>query len=458
MITAVDNDVDSAAKTVTVDAEAENSLGVSGPEAVALRITDDDERGVELSAGRVLVNEGETAVYAVRLSSEPVGEVSVVPFLEEVHSDVTVVETLRFDASNWKMAQTVTVSAAEDPDANDDLAVIRHAVAGADYENLVAGSVTVEVDDDEVPSDGIMLSASSASVAEGEESQVAVTATLNGGTRDVDTPVAITVGSGSATEEADFGAVPPFAITIPAGVAAGTETFTFSPDSDDLDEPEETVRIAADAPGAALAVTVALLTIEDGDASPTVSLTVTDSAIGEAGAVSTVTASLSHASSVETTVAVSATPVAPAVGTDITLSGTILTVAAGSTTSTGTVVTTAVDNDVDTEDKSVSVEGLAENRLGVLGPVPVALVIRDDDERGVQVSTDLLRVDEGSSATYAVRLASEPTGVRQANSGVDSRCKSGGKERCNEPLLPRAVRRFPRGDGRSVGSGARGQG
>ena len=151
VITAVDNDVDSAGKTVTVDAEAENSLGVSGPEAVALRITDDDERGVELSAGRVLVNDGETAFYTVRLSSEPVGEVLVVPVLEGIHSDVTVIETPRFDASNWKMAQTVTVSAAEDPDANDDLAVIRHFVEVADYENLVAGSVTVEVDDDEVP-------------------------------------------------------------------------------------------------------------------------------------------------------------------------------------------------------------------------------------------------------------------------------------------------------------------
>ena len=106
-----------------------------------------------------------------------------------------------------------------------------------------------------------MLSANPASVDEGEEIQVAVTATLNGGTRDVDTSVAITVGSGSAVEEADFDAVPPFTITIPAGVAAGTETFTFSPAADDLDEPEETVRIAGDATGAALTVTDALLTI-----------------------------------------------------------------------------------------------------------------------------------------------------------------------------------------------------
>ena len=47
-----------------------------------------------------------------------------------------------------------------------------------------------------------------------------------------------------------------------------------------------------------------------------------------------------------------------------------------------------------------------------------------------------------TTARYAL-LAEDSVGVRQANSGVDSRWKSGGEVRCNEPLSPRAVRRFP---------------
>ncbi len=78
------------------------------------------------------------------------------------------------------------------------------------------------------------------------------------------------------------------------------------------------------------------------------SLTVTLSpaAIDESGSnnVSTVTASLNIASSVTTTVTVSATPTAPATTSDYTLSGTTRTVAAGATTSSGTVTLTAVDN------------------------------------------------------------------------------------------------------------------
>lgn len=125
------------------------------------------------------------------------------------------------------------------------------------------------------------------------------------------------------------------------------------------------------------------------------------------------TATLSHASSVPTALAVSALPIAPAEGRDFEQYGTALSIAAGSTESTGTVEISAVDNDVDAPDRIVSVGGHAENILGVSGPVAVLLTIADDDIAGISASPDALEVAEGdeSGASYALALNSRPTGA-----------------------------------------------
>ena len=130
--------------------------------------------------------------------------------------------------------------------------------------------------------------------------------------------------------------------------------------------------------------------------------------IGENGGETTVTAVLSRASSVETTITVSATPVAPATAADYTQSGTTLTIAPGSTTSTGTVTIAAVDNGVDAADKEVTVSATATG-AGVAAPADRTLAITDDDTRGVTVSESTLAFGEGGSATYTVVLDSQPT-------------------------------------------------
>ena len=84
--------------------------------------------------------------------------------------------------------------------------------------------------------------------------------------------------------------------------------------------------------------------ITDDDASPTVTLSLSDTSIAEDGGVTTVTASLSHASSVATTVTVSVSPDSPAVAGDYALSANqALTIAAGQTASTGAVTVTGVE-------------------------------------------------------------------------------------------------------------------
>ena len=74
--------------------------------------------------------------------------------------------SLTFTPSNWSSAQTVTVTAAQDADASNDAATVRHAVSGADYATVTAASVTVTVSDDETVSTGVVLSVDPASLSE----------------------------------------------------------------------------------------------------------------------------------------------------------------------------------------------------------------------------------------------------------------------------------------------------
>ena len=135
-----------------------------------------------------------------------------------------------------------------------------------------------------------------------------------------------------------------------------------------MDEPDETVSVAGTTTASGFSFTGTTVEIVDDDASPTVTLSLSDGSIGEDAGVATVRASLNHASSVATTVTVSVSPDAPATSSDYSLSGNkVLTIAAGQTDSTGEVTITGVDNDVDAADKTVQVEGAAVNSLGVIG-------------------------------------------------------------------------------------------
>ena len=117
----------------------------------------------------------------------------------------------------------------------------------------------------------------------------------------------------------------------------------------------------------------------------------------------TVTASLSHPSSADTTVTVTATAMSPAVAGDFELSNNkVLTIAAGRTRSTGTVMITAVDNNMDGPDKHVMVSGVAANSHDEIDPADVMLTIRDDEESPlvtlVLTDTEIQEVDDADTS------------------------------------------------------------
>ena len=144
-LTPTDDDVDEADETVTVEGStAATGLNVT---ATTVTINDDDERGVQVSATLLTVPEGGDGTYTVVLTSEPTGPVTVTPSRGSGDTGVTVSGALTFTATNWDDAQTVTVSAASDTDAEHDRATIEHTIAGADYgvNSVTADDVTVTV-------------------------------------------------------------------------------------------------------------------------------------------------------------------------------------------------------------------------------------------------------------------------------------------------------------------------
>ena len=190
--------------------------------------------------------------------------------------------------------------------------------------------------------------------------------------------------SGTATATDDYTDPATKEVEIAAG--ASSATIVIPVKGDVLDEPAETIIVTLGVPtNASIATTegagTATGTITDDDATPTATLELSSAAISENGGTSTITASLSGATSEVVTLTIAATPVDPAVAGDMTLSATkTLTIAAGATTSTGTVIITAVDNKVDAPNKSVTVSATAEGGNGVANPDDVTLTITDDDE------------------------------------------------------------------------------
>ena len=145
------------------------------------------------------------------------------------------------------------------------------------------------------------------------------------------------------------------------------------------------------------------------DTAPIVTLVLTPVSISESGSSnsSTVTATIEQGVDTEFTVTVFAEAVSPAVAGDFALSANkVLTFPANSTTSTGTVTITAVNNDVDAPDKTVTVKGEISNGARPADPDDVTLTITDDDDPPLVTIGDRT-VTEGSDAEFEVSLGAE---------------------------------------------------
>ena len=190
-------------------------------------------------------------------------------------------------------------------------------------------------DDDDAPG----LSISSPSVDEGDSGTVSLEFTVSLGAasgRQVTVGYA-DAGTGTATSGTDYTAISAGTLTFATGETA--KTLTVSVTGDETDEPDETVVVSlSGAANAAISTASGTGTITDDDATPTVTLALSEpdaskpDTVNESGAgnSSTVTATLDGRSSAEVILTVAATAGANAEAGDFALSSAkTLTIAAG---------------------------------------------------------------------------------------------------------------------------------
>ena len=366
------------AKTVKVTATLGGSTQFDVDKTLTLIVGDDDDSATE--------GTDYTAVSDITLTI-PAGDQDVEHTFTLTPTDDAfreANETISFDAT----ISGVTVSGASITLTSDD----------------AAPSITLTVDADK-DTDAVQTSLAE----DGGGKTVRVTVALDGTTRleqAADLTLAVGKSSDSAVEGTDYATVADRTITIGAGVASVTDDFTLTPTNDDIDEPDEGISIEGTLTGITVAGTS--LTITDDEVTPTVTLVLTPTAIDESGDdnASTVTAMLSGKSSVAVTLTVAAAAGADTVASDFTVTtNKTLTIAAGATTSTGAVTITAVDNDVDAPNKSVTVSATASGG-GVANPGNQTLTINDDE--GVPTATLVLTptaIDESGATNLSTVTA-----------------------------------------------------
>ena len=133
--------------------------GYDGAPVKTLTAREVDSTGqITVSAASVNVPEGSSATYTVVLTHQPTGNVTVRLALQSTSDggDTNISRspsTLYFNTGNWNQAQTVTVRASQDSDAERGSRTITHTASGGGYNAATtARAVTAtEVDDEAAP-------------------------------------------------------------------------------------------------------------------------------------------------------------------------------------------------------------------------------------------------------------------------------------------------------------------
>ena len=229
--------------------------------------------------------------------------------------------------------------------------------------------------------------------------------------------VAVGKTGDSATEGTDYETVDDLTVTIPPGLTSARETFTLTPIDDVIGESDETITVSGTTRSGLTVTDAALRITDDETASTGVTLSVNPTMVSEGagGTTVTLTAALNGAArsrSTAVTVAVGTPGDSAMEGTDYATVGELtVTIPAESTSGTATFTLIPVDDDIDEDDETVTVNGTTRSGLTV---TDVQLSITDDDVRGVTVTPTALTLTEGGDPndvnTYTVVLRSEPTG------------------------------------------------
>ena len=401
---------------VTVSGTVTGGGGVANPVDQQLVVLEDDQLiPVAVIATPATLAEGEVSTITLRSLGQPLPAGVMVTIRESSDEvELSADPVLMIAEGETESTGTVTLTAVQDTNMRNGVVIVSGVPDNAFVG--VAPAYVYTVDDDATAA-FLTVSPVPSRFYEGQTSTIiaALSQTLSN-------TVTVTIGvdeahvNHSATAD-DYTLSGNLTLTIPAGEMRGTGPTLTASNDEYFGPPQRQVVLDI----ASVTGIDRLNVIKHSDwyifedeEQPRVTLETTPASIPENGGQSTVTAKLNTKVAHDVKVTISAAPVGTTESDDFTQNGTQLTIPANAKASTGTVTITGVDDDVDGPDKNLVVAGTAtvvgmETSGLVWDPYEEHLTIRDNDTRGVTVSAETLRVNEGSTGTYMVVLNSQPT-------------------------------------------------
>lgn len=378
-----------------------NQLEPGHPEARtndAPALPDDELRFIVIpeaatTPGEIALAEGNVARVSVRLSKPPANPVIALVAFSQENVLGALPAALTFDASNYNVPQSVTLSALQDDNAISETVEVKLTAA-----DLADVKTTVKVADDDVQT--LVVEPTLLTVTEGQTDAFLVRpAFAPAGEMTVSIVSSKPAAATSTAQTVTFTAADyetPKRVEI-AGVA----------DPDVVDESVDFALTTAGLPDTAVSVTVT-----DKD-TLNISLTTSSLALTEGAGAKTFGVSLTQQPSAPVTVTLTSSDPGAA-----TVSPATLTFTAASYATAQTVTVTPVD-DADAASEAITVRVSAP----ALTPKDVTVTLKDDDVQDIVPSVANLTVREGGAATFGVRLAFDPVtpltvDLRSSNPGA----------------------------------------
>ena len=405
----------SIAQTVTVTAAEDNdgldeeitlklaaSRGGFGgvSQDVVVTVTDNDAVWLDIpGTSKVVIQEGGKGTFSVALSEQPSARVTVeiTGHTGDVTLDVT---TLRFSRSSWSIAQTVTVTAAEDHDLENDALTLTLTASGGQFVGVTA---TVEVTVTDNDAAGLTLSSSSLALTEGGKGKFTVALSAQPSAR---VTVKITGHTGTdVTLDVTTLRFSPLMYSRSSWSIPQTVTVTAAEDDDDFEDDALTLTFTASGGGF-------------GGVSKQVAVTVTDNDVDAAGfTLSSSSLALTEGGKGTFTVALSARPladvlvrlvIAPGASTNLKLEPTRLTFTRADWSVAQTVTVTAEEDDDFADEEATLVMGGSGGGYDRTGEM-VAVAVTDNDEAQMTISATSVTVSEGDNVSFTVVLSGRPS-------------------------------------------------
>ena len=384
------DDGDSANETVTVTNTASGGEYEGVTASVRVTVDDDDKPGITFTPASLTVGEAGVGTYGVRLNAAPTADVTVA--ISSSNPDVTVNKSsLTFTTVNYATNQRVDVTAAEDADAADDTANLRHRPSGGGYGSGQNKDLIVTVTDYDTAR--LELSVWFLDVDEGGQN----TYTVKLQTQPT-TTVTVTVSS----DDTDAATVSGPTLRFTTSNWDTEQTVTVR-GVNDGDSDGEFVTITNTASGGEYAgVTETVWLFVDDDDTRGITITPAARTIRE-GATGTYDVKLNTAPTADVTVAISSD------NADVTVNKSSLTFTTVNYARNQRVTVTAAQ-DADAADGTANLTHRPSGGDYSAGEAKDFMVtVTDDDTAGLVLSATTLGVDEAGQNTYTVKLQTEPT-------------------------------------------------